>query len=114
MTNVKIISFISYIIFIYSFILCFKTDSNEFARWSNKHPEHWSSQEVLDWVFYAAEKNGIDCEHLYAENFRNIAGINLCKMGLEGFLRLEPTYGRLFYKMFRDLCDGCKFLSLSF
>lgn len=114
MTNVKIISFISYIIFIYSFILYFKTDSNEFARWSNKHPEHWSSQEVLDWVFYAAEKNGIDCEHLYAENFRNIAGINLCKMGLEGFLRLEPTYGRLFYKMFRDLCDGCKFLSLSF
>ncbi|XP_034325880.1 ETS homologous factor isoform X6 [Magallana gigas] len=82
------------------------SDSNEFARWSNKHPEHWSSQEVLDWVFYAAEKNGIDCEHLYAENFRNIAGINLCKMGLEGFLRLEPTYGRLFYKMFRDLCDG--------
>ncbi|XP_048727260.1 ETS homologous factor-like isoform X3 [Ostrea edulis] len=85
------------------------TDSNEFARWSNKHPETWSSQEVLDWIFYTAEKNGIDCEHLYAENFRNIAGFDLCKMGLDGFLRLEPNYGRLFYKMFRDLCDGLFF-----
>ncbi|XP_062601638.1 ETS-related transcription factor Elf-3-like isoform X1 [Saccostrea cucullata] len=86
------------------------SDSNEFgSRWSNKHPENWSSQEVLDWVFYAAEKNGIDCEHLYAENFRNIVGIDLCKMGLDGFLRLEPNYGQLFYKMFRDLCDGMYF-----
>ncbi|XP_022306707.2 ETS homologous factor-like isoform X4 [Crassostrea virginica] len=76
------------------------------SNWSNKNPEYWSSQEVLDWVFYTAEKNGIDCEHLYAENFRNIDGISLCKLGPDGFQRLEPNHGLLFYEMFRKICDG--------
>ncbi|KAK3104131.1 hypothetical protein FSP39_024646 [Pinctada imbricata] len=84
-------------------------ESPEFLRWTSRHPENWSPQEVLDWLFFAAEKHNLDCTHLHAENFRSVAGADLCKMTLDDFLLHEPNYGKLFYDMFRNLCDGLHF-----
>jgi len=96
----------------YYFVLSifdFLPESPDLCRWRNKHPENWNPQDVLDWLFYTAEKCDLDCGKLRAENFRSITGSDLCKLSLEDFERIETVYGRMLYSLFKELRDGCKF-----
>lgn len=78
------------------------------CRWRNKHPENWDSQDVLDWLFYTAEKCNLDCSKLRAENFRSTSGADLCNFSIEDFERIESEYGRTLYLLFKDMREGCK------
>ncbi|XP_033751917.1 ETS-related transcription factor Elf-3-like [Pecten maximus] len=78
----------------------------ECSSWKGKSPESWNAKQVLDWIFDVAEKQQLDCSLLHAENFRGVSGGDLCKMGIDEFLQLEPNFGGLFYDLFRKLHDG--------
>ncbi|XP_069132043.1 ETS-related transcription factor Elf-3-like isoform X2 [Argopecten irradians] len=78
----------------------------ECSSWNGKSPENWNPKQVLDWIFDVAEKQQLDCSLLHAENFRGVTGGDLCKMGIDEFLQLEPNFGGLFYDLFRKLHDG--------
>ena len=80
----------------------------EFVSWTCKHPENWTEAEVLDWLFFSAERNGVDCSHLHGEAFRTVTGRDLCRMGMEEFCSLEPQFGLYFYGLFRQLLNGRK------
>jgi hypothetical protein len=43
-------------------------ESPDLCRWRNKHPENWNPQDVLDWLFYTAEKCDLDCGKLIIIN----------------------------------------------
>lgn len=77
--------------------------------WTIKHPENWSTTEVLDWLYYSAEKHGADCSLLRGEAFRTVSGEMLCKMSPDDFKALDPYFGDFFYKLFRQLMAGCKY-----
>lgn len=79
------------------------------CRWRNKHPENWDSQDVLDWLFYTAEKCNLDCSKLRAENFRSTSGADLCNFSIEDFERIESEYGRTLYLLFKDMREGLQF-----
>lgn len=83
--------------------------SPDICRWRNKHPENWNPQDVLDWLFYTAEKCDLDLGKLRSENFRSITGSDLCKLSIEDFERIETVYGRMLYSLFKDLRDGLLF-----
>ena len=77
-------------------------DANEIMSWTLKHPENWSPSEVLDWLYYSADKRGVDCSLLRGEAFRTVNGERLCKMTLNDFTTVEPCYGRLFHDLLRE------------
>lgn len=83
--------------------------SPDVCRWRNKHPENWNSKDVLDWLFYTAEKCNLEFSKLHSENFQSISGSDLCKLSIEDFERIESVYGRMLYSLFKDLRDGCKY-----
>ncbi|XP_045175091.2 ETS-related transcription factor Elf-3-like isoform X2 [Mercenaria mercenaria] len=85
------------------------TTSSELMSWTVKHPENWSATEVLDWLYYSAEKHGADCSLLRGESFRTVSGEMLCKMTPEDFRALDPYFGDFFYKLFRQLVNGLHF-----
>ena len=80
---------------------------SDFKGWTRKHPDSWTRSDVLDWVFYCAEKIsaeiGEDCSSLRAEKFSNLTGEALCRMGPEDFRLLEPMFGLSLYESFRKL-----------
>ncbi|CAG2186747.1 ELF3 [Mytilus edulis] len=79
------------------------------CRWRNKHPENWNSKDVLDWLFYTAEKCNLEFSKLHSENFQSISGSDLCKLSIEDFERIESVYGRMLYSLFKELRDGLSF-----
>ncbi|KAL4224608.1 hypothetical protein ACF0H5_015306 [Mactra antiquata] len=83
--------------------------ASEFMSWTTLHPENWSGAEVLDWLYYSAEKHGVDCSLLRGEAFRTVTGEMLCNMNSQGFRNLDPFYGDFFYKLFRQLLNGLQF-----
>lgn len=85
------------------------TTSSELMSWTIKHPENWNATEVLDWLYYTAEKHGADCSLLRGEAFRTVSGEMLCQMGPEDFKTLDPYFGDFFYKLFRQLVNGLHF-----
>ena len=89
--------------------LTLDTCGGEFLSWTCKHPDNWNETEVLDWLFYSADRNGIDTTNLHGESFR-LTGRELCRMGIEEFQRREPQYGHYFYSWFRQLLNGRKFI----
>jgi len=66
-----------------------------------KHPEHWSQNEILDWIYFIASEINIDAATIRGENFQNITGPELCRMSLDDFKRRDPVNGQFFYDMFR-------------
>lgn len=70
--------------------------------WTRKHPEHWQSQEVLDWIYFVAEECFQDTDApVRGENFNNVTGAQLCRMTLEDFMRCDGFYGKELYDKFR-------------
>ena len=86
--------------------------SPSFLSWTCKHPENWSEAEVLDWLYYSAERNGIDCSLLPGEAFHSVKGRDLCRMSADDFQSLEPRFGQYFYSLFRQLLNGRKYYVL--
>ncbi|KAK3590553.1 hypothetical protein CHS0354_023621, partial [Potamilus streckersoni] len=82
------------------------TANAEFLSWTSKHPENWNSAEVLDWLYYTADRQGLDCGQLRGEAFRTLTGADLCKMIPADFAKLEPSFGPQFYMLFRELLSG--------
>jgi len=78
------------------------TNVSEFMNWSLRHPETWGTVEVLDWLYYSAEKYGVDCSVLRGEAFRDVTGEMLCQMTAHDFSTLEPNFGALLHRIFRE------------
>lgn len=80
----------------------------DFKSWTEKHPDSWSSNEVLDWIFDVANERNLDVAHLHAENFRTVTGYHLCRFTQQEFHERDPDYGTLYYEIFRQLYNGGK------
>ncbi|WAR01403.1 ELF3-like protein, partial [Mya arenaria] len=78
------------------------TTVSEYMNWSIKHPKTWCATEVLDWLYFSAEKYGVDCSVLRGEAFRTVTGEQLCNMTAQDFTVLEPCFGILFHRIFRE------------
>lgn len=89
-------------------------DAPEIMRWTLKHPQDWTADEVLDWLYYSAEKHGVDCSLLRGEAFRTINGARLCKMTLNDFTTLEPCYGRIFFDILREQISCGKYFMFTY
>ena len=78
-------------------------DQNTLLSWTQKHPEHWTPSEVLDWIYFIADTLQIDATTLRGEAFQNIGGPQLCGMTLEDFVRRDPQNGQCFHDMFMSI-----------
>ncbi|XP_059150643.1 ETS-related transcription factor Elf-3-like isoform X2 [Physella acuta] len=84
-------------------------DGDRLLSWTRHHPERWSSNEVLDWLFFVAQERGLEMQEFRGENFQNLSGAQLCQMSLADFTRLEPHFGTVIYEMFKALLCGVLF-----
>lgn len=87
-----------------------EVDQNTLLSWTQKHPEHWTPSEVLDWIYFIADTLQLDATSLRGEAFQNIAGPQLCGMTLDDFIRRDPKNGSCFYDMFRSIRKDAFFL----
>lgn len=76
------------------------------SKWASKHPRQWTTDDVLDWLYSAVEKEGVDLSRLRGEAFQNVTGVQLCNMSEEEFTEKEPEYGGLLFKSFQRLIDS--------
>ncbi|KAL5007394.1 hypothetical protein ScPMuIL_016200 [Solemya velum] len=93
----------------------FKTESPSYStttdlrRWTQRHPEHWTPSEVLDWIFFVADQRGL--ETVRGESFQNVCGSDLCNMDLTGFILRDHNNGAILYEVFNNLVDSEKFVA---
>lgn len=74
----------------------------QLLSWIRKHPEHWESREVLDWVYYVADQLFPESESpIRGEKFQTVTGSQLCRMGLEDFLECDNYYGKALHDTFQ-------------
>lgn len=78
-------------------------DGDTLMSWTQKHPEHWSQNEILDWIYFVASTIDVDPTTIRGEGFQNITGPELCRMTLDDFQKRDPVNGKCFYDMFRSL-----------
>lgn len=83
----------------------------DMLSWTQKHPQNWSTLEVLDWLYYVAEAKNLDVAKLRGEQFNSVTGKELCEMTLSKFLERDPEYGQQFYEMFRRLVNEAQFIT---
>ncbi|KAK6191596.1 hypothetical protein SNE40_003243 [Patella caerulea] len=74
-------------------------------RWTILHPDHWTKNEVQDWLKCVLEKNKITGNDKYAilEAFDDVDGHQLIKMSAANFKDLDMEYGELLFKTFKGL-----------
>ena len=89
------------------------SEDNDLLSWQNRHPEHWGTKEVLDYVYYLADHYQMDWACFCGEHFRGIDGSRMCRMTKEDFVRLEPTYGHYIYETFSNLRKQGKYFIIS-
>ncbi|XP_048727980.1 ETS homologous factor-like isoform X2 [Ostrea edulis] len=87
------------------------SDNIEMLSWTQKHPQNWSTLEVLDWLYYVAEAKNLDVAKLRGEQFNSVTGKELCEMTLSQFIERDPEYGQQFYEMFRRLVNEAQFIT---
>jgi len=83
-------------------------DEKDMKSWTEKHPEHWSTIEVLDWIYYVAAEHKLDVGVLRGENFNTITGPQLCAMTMQEFQEKDPEYGFYYYNLFQQILAGGK------
>ncbi|XP_060082893.1 ETS-related transcription factor Elf-5-like [Ylistrum balloti] len=84
-------------------------EDKNMKSWTEKHPEHWSNNEVLDWIYFVAAENHLDVARLRGENFQTITGQKLCQMSQQDFIERDPEYGCYYYQLFRQIFNEAKF-----
>lgn len=73
-------------------------------NWKICHPSKWSNADVLDLIYFVAEKSKfIDVTHLSGERFQDIDGIKLPSMTKRDFVKRDPTYGHMLYDTIKEL-----------
>nr|XP_022288480.1 ETS homologous factor-like isoform X1 [Crassostrea virginica] len=87
------------------------SENMDMLSWTQKHPQNWSTLEVLDWLYYVAEAKNLDVAKLRGEQFNSVTGKELCEMTLSKFLERDPEYGQQFYEMFRRLVNEAQFIT---
>lgn len=80
---------------------------NPVKKWANLRPEYWTSYDVIDWLYYFADLNGIDCSVFRAEAFQDKNGQDLCLMNQDQFEELDPIYGKQIYDTFQQILHSC-------
>ncbi|KAL3842086.1 hypothetical protein ACJMK2_020151 [Sinanodonta woodiana] len=87
-----------------------KEVDEDLLSWTFRHPEHWTTQEVLDWIYWVADYQNMDCTRLKGEAFQNITGVQLCHMTLEDFTIRDPEFGTCLFEMFKNMSRDVKFI----
>uniref|UniRef100_A0A8W8N9I2 ETS homologous factor n=3 Tax=Magallana gigas TaxID=29159 RepID=A0A8W8N9I2_MAGGI len=87
------------------------SDSMDMLSWTQKHPQNWSTLEVLDWLYYVADAKHLDIAKLRGEQFNSVTGKELCEMTLGQFIERDPEYGQQFYEMFRRHVNEAQFIT---
>ncbi|XP_063400425.1 ETS-related transcription factor Elf-3-like isoform X2 [Mytilus trossulus] len=88
-----------------------QSENTQLLSWTRKHPEHWESREVLDWVYYVADELFPESESpIRGEKFQNITGSQLCRMTLADFLDCDGYYGKSLYDTFRSCLNQGRFI----
>lgn len=83
----------------------------DMLSWTQKHPQNWSTLEVLDWLYYVADAKHLDIAKLRGEQFNSVTGKELCEMTLGQFIERDPEYGQQFYEMFRRHVNEAQFIT---
>jgi len=87
-------------------LCCLCSDEIDLKSWTNKHPEQWGPREVLDWVYYVADKCQIS--GIRGEMFNQKTGPELCRFTRDQFMHLEPNYGSLLHGCLHKLLLSSK------
>lgn len=88
-----------------------QNDNIQLLSWTRKHPEHWESREVLDWVYYVAEELFPESDSpIRGEKFQAVTGSQLCKMTLQDFLDCDNYYGKALYDTFNYCLQQGRFI----
>jgi len=82
------------------------SDEIDLKSWTHKHPEQWGPREVLDWVYYVADKCQIS--GIRGEMFNQKTGPELCRFTRQQFMHLEPNYGSLLHECLQNLLCNSK------
>ncbi|XP_014787930.1 uncharacterized protein LOC106881921 [Octopus bimaculoides] len=86
-----------------SYAIALVNNDELYEKWKITDPKFWSSDDVLDWLYYIGEENDVDFGNFSAESFQCLKGEDLLLMPPQEFRRCEPTYGELIYSSFLRL-----------
>ena len=85
-------------------------DADNLENWRTIHPENWSNNEVMNWIYSIAEDTEeIDAELLRGEAFSGITGKELSRMSERDFIKLDDKHGSLLHHLFSFLNGIGKF-----
>ena len=88
--------------------MCF-VDSLDLTSWQRTHPEEWSSDDVLNLIYYFAERcSDFNISRLNGERFQDVTGKDLYLMTEENFCERDPLHGEMLYGCVKQLLDVSK------
>lgn len=78
------------------------------ARWTSFHPEHWTTQDVSEWLEFVCTKYSIPAEDItdLKEAFENVDGTILLSLDIEELQQRTAKYGDMLRSSFKDMCFG--------
>ncbi|XP_008938235.1 PREDICTED: ETS-related transcription factor Elf-5, partial [Merops nubicus] len=72
------------------------------SPWTSIQPEHWSKQEVCEWLQFCCDQYQLDASCISFAHF-NINGLQLCSMSQEEFLDAAGTCGEDLYCILQNI-----------
>ena len=88
-------------------------DADSLENWRTIHPENWSNNEVMNWIYSIAEDTEeIDADLLRGEAFSGITGKELSRMSERDFIKLDDKHGSILHQLFSFLNGIGKFKNL--
>ncbi|XP_035828708.1 actin cytoskeleton-regulatory complex protein PAN1-like [Aplysia californica] len=82
----------------------------QLTSWTSRHPQHWSREQVLDWIYYVVEQEHLDGSRVRGEAYQSLTGSELCTMTEEDFRRIDPDNGSRLSAIFRHLLNNVTFI----
>lgn len=82
----------------------------QLTSWTSRHPQHWTREQVLDWIYYVVDQEHLDGSRVRGEAYQCLTGNELCTMSEQDFQRIDPDNGSRLYSVFRHLVNNVTFI----
>lgn len=83
-------------------------DVKESTRWKHTHPKYWTSADILDFVYYYADKEKIPMRNFRGEKFGSMDGSSLCKMSRTDFVEIDENFGGRLYSFLQSYINSAE------
>lgn len=87
-----------------------ETEASDFKSWKRKHPEMWTCDDIINWIYSVAVPMNINLEKLRGESFQGLSGLQLCRLTLEEFVERDQINGAQLFNCLHELLKQSQFI----